>query len=398
MLFTSNLTPDPYSPNPRSPNPRFASPRRWVVYYLLARVWATFCMKVLSVVGARPQFIKAAPVGRALGDAKIEEVLLHTGQHYDPSMSEVFFSELGIEEPRYNLGVGSGAHGAQTASMLSGIEDVLAQEQPDWLLIYGDTNSTLAGALAAAKRGVPVAHVEAGLRSYNRSMPEEINRVVADALSTILFCPTDVAEANLAREGIRAGVHVVGDVMYDAVLWASSRVDERAKDIVEELGLQHGKYLLATVHRASNTDAPENLTAIMWALREAAEPVIFPVHPRTRKAITEAGIHAGENVMLIEPVSYLDMLALEKHARVILTDSGGVQKEAMWLCVPCVTMRAETEWVETVTCGWNTLAGTNPARILDALAVPRPTTPPPDVYGDGRASERIAALLALEIA
>ncbi|HKP51052.1 MAG TPA: UDP-N-acetylglucosamine 2-epimerase (non-hydrolyzing) [Chloroflexia bacterium] len=350
-------------------------------------------MKVLSVVGARPQFIKAAPVGRALRGAGIEEVLLHTGQHYDLAMSEVFFSELGIEEPRYNLGVGSGPHGAQTAAMLAGIEDVLESERPDWLLIYGDTNSTLAGALAAAKKGVPVAHVEAGLRSFNRSMPEEINRVVADALSTLLFCPTDVAEANLAREGIRSGVHVVGDVMYDAVLWASGRVDE-GPDLVERLGLEKGKYLLATVHRASNTDAPENLTAIMWALREASEPVVFPVHPRTRKAIAEAGIHAGENIMLLEPVSYLEMLALEKHARVILTDSGGVQKEALWLGVPCVTMRGETEWVETVACGWNTLAGTNPARILEALGAPRPSSSPPDIYGDGLASERIAALLA----
>jgi UDP-GlcNAc3NAcA epimerase len=350
-------------------------------------------MKIVSVVGARPQFIKAAPVGRALANAGIEEVLLHTGQHYDPSMSDVFFSELGIGEPRYNLGVGSGTHGAQTAAMLAGIEEVLAAERPDRLLIYGDTNSTLAGALAAAKRSVPVAHVEAGLRSYNRAMPEEINRLVADTLSDLLFCPTEVAEANLAREGITSGVHVVGDVMYDAVMWAASRVDEGASDIVTELGLESGHYLLATVHRASNTDAPENLTAIMWALREAGEPVVFPVHPRTRKAIVEAGIHAGENVMMIEPVSYLDMLALERHARVILTDSGGVQKEALWLHVPCVTMRNETEWVETVGCGWNTLTGTNPARILEALGAPKPLQPPPTIYGDGHASERIADLL-----
>ncbi len=350
-------------------------------------------MKVLSVVGARPQFIKAAPVGRALRDAGIEEVLLHTGQHYDPSMSDVFFSELGIREPGYNLGVGSAAHGAQTAAMLSGIEEVMNLEKPDWLLIYGDTNSTLAGALSAAKMGVAVAHVEAGLRSYNRAMPEEINRVVADALSTLLFCPTDVAVANLAKEGIISGVHVVGDVMYDAVLWATERLDEGASSIVDSLGLRGEKYLLATVHRASNTDALENLTAIMWALREAGERVIFPVHPRARKAIVEAGIHPGENVAMIEPVSYLEMLALERSARVILTDSGGVQKEAMWLGVPCVTMRSETEWVETVECGWNTLTGTNPAHILEALVAPRPLKPPPPVYGDGHASQRIAELL-----
>lgn len=351
-------------------------------------------MKILSIVGARPQFIKAAPVGRALKRAGIEETLLHTGQHYDPAMSDVFFSELGISEPSYNLGVGSGAHGAQTAAMLAGIEETLVLERPDCLLIYGDTNSTLAGALAAAKRGVPVAHVEAGLRSYNRAMPEEINRVVADALSTLLFCPTEVAEKNLAREGVTSGVHVVGDVMYDAVMWAANRLDDGASDIVGELGLERGNYLLATVHRASNTDAPENLTAIMWALREAGEPVVFPVHPRTRKAIVEAGIHAGENVLMVEPVSYLDMLSLERNARAILTDSGGVQKEAFWLGVPCVTMRAETEWVETVECGWNTLAGTNPAHILAALSAPRPLQPPPPTYGDGHASERIADVLA----
>lgn len=350
-------------------------------------------MKIFSVIGARPQFIKAAPVGRALRKAGLEEVLLHTGQHYDRDMSQVFFEELGIGEPQYNLGVGSGSHAAQTAAMLTGIEDALIKERPDALLIYGDTNSTLAGALAAAKLGAPVAHVEAGLRSYNRSMPEEINRVVADSLSTLLFCPTGAAAANLAHEGVTRGVSIVGDVMYDAVLWALERKGEEAGIILSRLGLKSGAYLLATTHRASNTDNPANLAAIISALNAAGEPVVFPVHPRTRKALDKTGIALGENIMPIEPVSYLQMLTLERHARAILTDSGGVQKEALWLMVPCITMRDETEWTETVECGWNTLTGTDPARILAALRLPRPAKAPPQIYGDGHAAERIANIL-----
>jgi UDP-GlcNAc3NAcA epimerase len=350
-------------------------------------------MKVLSVVGARPQFIKAAPVGRALARAGVREVLLHTGQHYDPQMSEVFFRELGIMQPHYNLGVGSASHGAQTATMLEGIEEVLLHERPDYLLIYGDTNSTLAGALAAAKLQVPVAHVEAGLRSYNRAMPEEINRVVADTLSTLLFCPTQVAVDNLAREGITDGVHIVGDVMYDAVMWASERVDD---GVLDRFGLQSKRYLLATVHRAQNTDDPRNLTNILDALEESGEKVIFPVHPRTRKALDVEGIAPGDNLTLTEPVSYMEMLALEKHARLVLTDSGGVQKEALWLGVPCITLREETEWVETVQSGWNTVTGTDPQRILSAIAAPQLTTSPPNFYGDGHASEKIAGVLMRE--
>ena len=350
-------------------------------------------MKILSVVGARPQFIKAAPVGGALRHAGIDEVTLHTGQHYDSAMSEVFFSELGLPEPRYNLGVGSGSHAAHTVAMLTGIEGVLLKESPDAVLIYGDTNSTLAGALAAAKLGIPVAHVEAGLRSYNRAMPEEINRVVADSLSSLLFCPTDVAAANLQSEGITSGVHVVGDVMYDAVLWAMERSGDEASAIVARLGLETKGYLLATVHRASNTDNPGNLAHIMSALGAAGETVVFPVHPRTRKALDSAGIGAASNIMAIEPVSYLEMLALESHARAVLTDSGGVQKEALWLAVPCITMRDETEWVETVQCGWNTLTGTDPDRIIAALQSPAPLAAPPQIYGDGHAAERIASIL-----
>ena len=350
-------------------------------------------MKILSVVGARPQFIKAAPVGRALRQAGVTEVLLHTGQHYDRTMSEVFFSELGIPEPDYNLVVGSGSHAAQTAAMLTGIEDTILGERPDTVLIYGDTNSTLAGALAAAKLGVPVAHVEAGLRSYNRTMPEEINRVVADSVSSLLFCPTGVAATNLQREGITAGVHIVGDVMYDAVLWAVEHSGNNANTILSRLGLSNKGYLLATIHRASNTDDPDKLSAIVSALNASGEKVVFPVHPRTRKALDAAGIALGDNVLAIEPVSYLEMLALEGHARAILTDSGGVQKEALWLAVPCITLREETEWVETVECGWNTLTGTDRDKMLAALQATPPTTTPPQIYGDGHAAERIASIL-----
>jgi UDP-GlcNAc3NAcA epimerase len=350
-------------------------------------------MKILSVVGARPQFVKAAPVGRALDRAGITEVLLHTGQHYDPEMSGVFFEELGIRHPHYNLEAGSGSHATQTAAMLVGIEDVLVKEHPAVVLIYGDTNSTLAGAIAASKLHVPVAHVEAGLRSFNRAMPEEINRIVADALSALLFCPTGVAARNLEREGITAGVHIAGDVMYDAVLWAADRVGIGTPEVVSRLGLAPGEYLLATVHRASNTDDPASLAAITAALSKSDETVVFPVHPRTRKAIATSGIVLGGNVMPIEPVSYLEMIALEKHARAILTDSGGVQKEALWLGVPCITLRDETEWVETVESGWNTLAGTDTARILAALRKPPPHGAPPQPYGDGRAAERIVEIL-----
>lgn len=351
-------------------------------------------MKILTVIGARPQFIKAAPVCRALNCAGIEEVLLHTGQHYDAAMSDVFFSELDIPAPAYNLGVGSGSHAAQTANMLVGIEQALLAEKPGALLIYGDTNSTLAGALAASKLHVQVFHVEAGLRSYNRSMPEEINRVVADSLSRLLFCPTAVAEANLAREGILSGVHVVGDVMYDAVILSASRAEKVAPALLSRLEVESGGYLLATVHRASNTDDPANLAAIMTALSSCGETVIFPVHPRTRHALEAAGLTPGSNVRLIEPVSYLEMLSLERHARKILTDSGGVQKEALWLRVPCVTMRDETEWVETVELGWNTLTGADTARVLAAIATPNPGTEPPPVYGDGHVADRIADLIS----
>jgi UDP-N-acetylglucosamine 2-epimerase len=350
-------------------------------------------VKIVTVVGARPQFVKAAPLSRALRAVPgVREILVHTGQHYDEAMSAVFFRELDLPPPDYNLGIGSGTHAAQTGAMLPALEAVIQAEQPTGLLIYGDTNSTLAGALVAAKLGLPVAHVEAGLRSYNRAMPEEINRVVADALSALLFCPTPVAAANLAREGITAGVHVVGDVMYDAVLQAAARAD--AGPLLAAQGLVPKGYLLATVHRAGNTDDPARLGAIVQALNALAEPVIFPVHPRTAKALAALGRPLADHIHPIPPVGYGEMIALERDARLILTDSGGVQKEAFWLAVPCVTLREETEWVETVEQGWNRLVGTDPAAIAAAVAGFHPTGTPPPLFGDGHAAERIAGILA----
>jgi len=362
-------------------------------------------MKVVSVVGARPQFIKAAPVGKALQAAGHTEVLVHTGQHYDDEMSAVFFRELEIPEPGYNLGVGSGPHGWQTGQMLMRIEEVLLAEKPDWVLVYGDTNSTLAGALAAIKLHIRLAHVEAGLRSFNREMPEEHNRMLTDHCSDLLFCPTQTAVDNLAREGITKGVHLVGDTMYDAVLQFAEIARQRST-ILQDLGLKPKGYLLATVHRPYNTDVPENLRNILAAFAEIEEPIIFPIHPRTRQRIVEFGLDnpqsfdcaqdksAIRNPKLIEPVGYLDMLMLEQHARMILTDSGGMQKEAYFFGVPCVTLRPETEWVETVRAGWNVVVAASRAQILGAVnGCEWPKGTPPAVFGDGRAAHQIVAWL-----
>jgi UDP-N-acetylglucosamine 2-epimerase len=353
-------------------------------------------MRILTVLGARPQFIKAASVTRGLRGAGHEEQLVHTGQHYDFNMSGVFFEELGVPEPDVNLGIGSGSHGEQTGRMLIALEAVMRQRRPDVVLVYGDTNSTLAGALAAAKLRLPVAHVEARLRSFNRDMPEEHNRVLTDHCADLLFCPTRTAVDLLAREGITAGVHLVGDTMYDAVLQFAEIAACRST-LLSRLALPPKGYMLATLHRPYNTDVQENLGNILSALTRLGEWVLFPVHPRTRQRMREAGLadRAGANVKLLDPVGYLDMLHLEKNARVILTDSGGVQKEAYFFGVPCVTLRPETEWVETVRAGWNVLVGADPDRIVEAAtrAAP-PSGPPPPVFGDGRSGERIAALLA----
>jgi UDP-GlcNAc3NAcA epimerase len=351
-------------------------------------------VKIVSIVGARPQFIKAAPVSRVLRQ-RHTEVLVHTGQHYDHNMSAVFFEELDIPEPDYNLGVGSGLHGVQTGRMLEATERVLLDERPDWVLVYGDTNSTLAGALAAVKLHVPVAHVEAGLRSFNRRMPEEHNRVLTDHAADLLFCPTQTAVDNLAREGITRGVHNVGDVMYDAVLYNQAIADQRS-EVLSRLGLESQGYLLATVHRAENTDDPMRLAGIVEAFGMLEEPIVFPAHPRTRAALATSGMSLAPNVHMIEPVSYLDMLSLEKNARLILTDSGGVQKEAYFFAVPCVTLREETEWVETVETGWNVVVGANAAclvRTVHSFAVPEVR---PALYGDGQTAERIVKVLVQE--
>jgi UDP-N-acetylglucosamine 2-epimerase len=351
-------------------------------------------MKVVSIVGARPQFIKAAPVTKALRASGYQEILLHTGQHYDYGMSQVFFEELNIPEPEVNLGVGSGLHGQQTGQMLMRIEEVLMKERPDWVLVYGDTNSTLAGALAAVKLRIPVAHVEAGLRSFNREMPEEHNRVLTDHCSDLLFCPTQTAVKNLTNEGVTQGVHLVGDTMYDAVLEFAEIARQRST-ILADLNLEPKRYLLATVHRPYNTDAPENLQAILSALGEIGETVVFPVHPRTRKMMKSFNLNSKiENLKLIEPVGYLDMLVLEQNARLILTDSGGMQKEAYFFGVPCITLRPETEWVETVEAGWNVVVGVDRARITGLMQSFVPPNEHPLLYGEGHAAKEIVKVLS----
>lgn len=352
-------------------------------------------MKVVSIIGARPQFIKCAPVSRALRSVA-REVVVHTGQHYDDSMSGVFFRELGIADPDYHLGVGSGTHGQQTGNMLKGIEEILLKEQPEMVLVYGDTNSTVAGALAAVKLHVPVAHVEAGLRSFNRRMPEEINRVVTDQVSTLLLCPTDRAVENLRREGVTQGVHLVGDVMYDALLDNVERA-RSTSTVLERVGLSPQDYLLATVHRAENTDRLERLDGIMSALNLLADSgrvVVFPVHPRTRKQLGTLFFTPSPRLLLIEPVSYLDMVRLEGMAHAIVTDSGGIQKEAWWLRVPCITLREETEWVETVASGWNCLVGAVSERIVSAVFAAKPGRIDGWPYSRGEASMSVAQRIA----
>jgi UDP-N-acetylglucosamine 2-epimerase len=349
-------------------------------------------LKVLTIVGARPQFIKAAAVSKELRK-RHKEILLHTGQHYDYEMSGVFFEGLEMPQPNINLDVRSGSHASQTGSMLKGIEDALNNERPDYLLVYGDTNSTLAGALAAAKLSVPVVHIEAGLRSFNRRMPEEINRVVSDHLSELLLCPSDTAVQNLATEGITRNVHQVGDVMLDVLDWAKQRILEQPSKILRQLDVQGGSYLLATVHRSENTDDISKLSGILKAFNSLKEPVIFPVHPRSRKVLQQAGLKINPNIRLIEPLGYLDMIALARSARLVMTDSGGLQKEAYWLKVPCITLREETEWVETVDAGWNILVGSDSGKILDAVRSFTPNGTHPKLYGDGFAAARCVELL-----
>ena len=351
-------------------------------------------MKIVTIVGARPQFIKAAAVSRRLRECH-REVLVHTGQHYDDGMSAVFFRELGIPEPDHWLGVGSGSHGEQTGRMLAAIERVLLEERPDWVLVYGDTNSTLAGALAAAKMHIPLAHVEAGLRSFNRRMPEEINRVLTDHVSTLLLCPSALAVSQLAAEGITSGVLLVGDVMADAFQDAQERARHES-GILETLGVTAGAYWLATVHRAENTDAPDRLRSILAAfdaIGSPEAPLLFAVHPRPRIALERICWTGSAGVRLLGPLAYLDMARLQSEARGILTDSGGVQKEAYWAGVPCTTLRDETEWIETVSTGWNALAGADTERIVSLAGRSRPVGPRPPLYQTGSAAAAVVSSL-----
>ncbi len=358
-------------------------------------------MRILTVVGARPQFVKAAAISRAIsrlaatgGAGALHEEIVHTGQHYDHGMSRVFFDELGLPEPVVNLGIGSASHGAMTARMLEALEREMLAREPDWVLVYGDTNSTLAGALAAVKLRIPLAHVEAGLRSFRRDMAEEVNRVLTDHMAELLFCPTRSAMRNLEREGITRGAHHVGDVMYDVALHYGALARQQSR-VLDRLGLTEGGYHLATIHRAENTDVPERLGALLGALAVVSRerPVILPVHPRTRAAISQLeAVVGGPALRLMDPVSYLDMVRLEQSAMTIITDSGGVQKEAYFHRVPCITIRDETEWTETVEAGWNTVVGADPDRIVAAVHAAQPGTVIHD-YGTGLAADEVVRLL-----
>jgi len=350
-------------------------------------------MKIATIVGARPQFIKCAPLSRELRKEHTE-VLIHTGQHYDPEMSDIFFSDLSIPEPDYNLGVGSGPQGQQTGEILARVEEVLLQEEPEMVIVFGDTNSTLAGALAAVKLHVPVAHVEAGLRSFDRTMPEEVNRVVTDHVSGLLFCPTETAVRNLAREGITEGVHLTGDVMVDALEYNRKRAKETSR-VLSRFGLHPGEYLVLTVHRPANTDSGPHMESILDALGKAGLPVLFPVPPRTRRALEGHGLwdRLPENVVATDPLGYLDMLHAMACAKKILTDSGGIQKEAYLLGVPCITLRDTTEWVETVRDGWNVLVGADREKIEEAVRHFSPAGERSMVFGGVGAAGRIAGVI-----
>jgi UDP-N-acetylglucosamine 2-epimerase len=350
-------------------------------------------MKVVSVVGNRPQFIKAAPLSRALAE-RCDHVLVHTGQHYDEELSQVFFEELGMAPPDHRIETGSGSHAQQTGSMLVGLEPVLGSEQPDMVLVYGDTNSTLAGALVATKAGYPLGHVEAGLRSFDRGMPEEVNRVVTDVISDLRFCPSETAVRNLAAEGIEFGVHLVGDVMVDVARQFAPAAARRS-NALERLGVSAGGYALMTVHRQANT-LPEALPALVSVLEAIEQPLVVPLHPRTETALSRRGLleRAERAAIITPPLGYLDFTALLASARVCLTDSGGVQKEAYLHRVPCITLRDTSEWVETIELGWNRLVALDPSAVAAAMDDLRLPDEHPPLYGDGHAAQRIAELVA----
>jgi len=352
-------------------------------------------MKFLTIIGARPQFIKAAPLSRALRK-RHTEILVHTGQHYDYGMSQQFFTELKIPKPNYNLEVGSGSHGTQTAAMMTKLEPVVIRQKPDAMIIFGDTNSTLAGALIAAKLHIPLAHIEAGMRSFNRMMPEEVNRVVADHLSDLHFCSTKTAMGNLKKEGITRGLFLVGDIMYDALISILPSARQRAS-ILKKYSLGVNDYLFVTVHRAENTDDPKNLSGIMSALLSTDKKVVFPVHPRTEKMLKQAKlwnkVRHSKSVLLIPPQGYRESLSLQADAFAVVTDSGGIQKEAYLLKTPCITVRRETEWVETVAAGWNQVVGPDSKKILMALSGLKKPSSHPSLYGSGDSALKIAVHL-----
>jgi UDP-N-acetylglucosamine 2-epimerase (non-hydrolysing) len=352
-------------------------------------------MKIISIVGARPQFIKTSPLFKEI-KKKNNGILVHTGQHYDYEMSKLFFDQLGIPEPDYNLGVGSSSQGEQTGKMVIETEKVLIKEKPDCVLVYGDTNSTLAGVLSAVKLHIKTAHVEAGLRSFDKSMPEEINRVLTDHCSDLLFAPTKTSVENLHRENIKKGVHLTGDVMLDA-LQENIKLAEKTR-VLDELRIKPNDYFLTTIHRQSNTDNPQNLSNLLEALSNINEKVVFPIHPRTAKFIKSHNLDdkIGKNIVLTKPVGYLDFIFLEKNAKKILTDSGGIQKEAYMFKVPCITLRDNTEWIETVEDGWNVLVGTDKQKIINAVNEFQPKGKQRDIFGNGKASKNIVNILSQE--
>ena len=352
-------------------------------------------MRVLSVVGARPQFVKAALLSREFARSGVEERLVHTGQHYDAEMSDVFFSALQLPKPHYHLGVGSGSHAAQTAEMMTRLESIVLSEAPDCVLVYGDTNSTLAGALVAAKIGTPLVHVEAGLRSFDRSMPEEINRIVTDRLSQVLLAPTQGAAEHLHTEGITDGVRVVGDLMVDLVLEERNAL-QRRPPILDRFGLREREYAVATIHRAANTDDAATFARLIAGLRQSRMTIVFPVHPRTRPLVNLLCVGTTDNIVVCEPLGYYDMLALQTFARVVITDSGGMQKEALTLGTPCVTLRDRTEWIETLEHGWNVLAGSDPGAIAAAANRDRPLARIAP-YGNGGSAKAIVGAMFEEI-